>query len=81
MATVTITLVDEGEDYVVSAEFDPAPDKNDVISHSPKLTTAQHVAVHLMEMLEAANGSETIEGPRGASGTVLVQRDDPRYKL
>lgn len=77
MASVTITLNDEDGGIVIAAAFDPAPTKEALQSHSAELTKAQHVALHLMEMLESANGGKPIEH----TSTVLVQRDDPRYKL
>lgn len=83
MATVTITLEDKGPGFSVEARFDPAPSQEAVEAHSHELTQAQHVAVHLMEFLEQSKDAEREPdtGPTVKSGTVLVQADDPRYKL
>lgn len=83
MATVTITLEDKGPGFSVEARFDPAPSQEAVEAHSHELTQAQHVAVHLMEFLEQSKAAEREPdtGPTVKSGTVLVQADDPRYKL
>lgn len=87
MATVTITLEDKGPGFSVEARFDPAPSQEAVEAHSHELTQAQHVAVHLMEFLEQSKAAERERerepdtGPTVKSGTVLVQADDPRYKL